>query len=227
MQALDYSPLPRAGRRLSTGLAPHGRRRNTLSLRVVRAWFHFSGSIDSLILMRPGEGYLFFLLMLSNMSFFLSWTLKAVIVPEQGGVALISTRVGLLALASIFVRTGLMYLLAMLAGAISRLLGGRGTWRNTRIALFWADLVSAPIGVAAAVLSIVFSYLAIDFPIFASPWIAMPPYWFGSLPLIWFMSLGVARVHGFSKRSPVFLILSIVSLVALVGGMYFHAKGMI
>jgi len=201
--------------------------RNSLSFRVMNAWYHMSKSTVNLVNRRPSEGYLLLVLFLSNMAFFLSWTMKAVIVPHNTGVNVISTEIGVLLVMSIVGRTIGMYFLAMLVGAIARLLGGRGTWRNTRIAVFWAALVAAPFGVMAAILSVLFTHLEFYYPIFAAPWISMPPYYMGVLPFVWYLSVGVARVHGFRKTSPIFLAMSVVSLVAIVGGMYFHARGLI
>jgi len=175
----------------------------------------------------PSESYLLGLLMLSNLAFFLSWTLKAVIVPNSAGVDLISMEIGMLLLLSLIVRTGSMYFFAMFLAGMCRIFGGTGTYENTRLAVFWGAFVSAPIGVVAAIMAVTFNNLALYFPIFGAPWIALPPYWIGTLPFVWFISAGVAKVHGFKKVSPLFLSMSVVALVALMAAMYFHARGMI
>ncbi len=212
---------------------PHWRRRhrlfarNSLTYKVLFAWFNMSASVRGLVKAQPGEGYLLVLLLLSDMAFFLSWTMRAVIVPNDAGVSVISFEIGGLLLLSVFGRTAAMYLFAMLAGAVARIFGGRASWRDTRIAVFWAAFITAPFGVMAAILSVLFTNLELYYPIFGAGWIALPPYYLGVLPFVWYVSLAVARVHGFRKVSPIFLIMSVVSLVAIVGGMYFRARGLI
>lgn len=226
MQLTDYRPAVGALRRR----AARDRRlldRDSLTYKVLFAWFNMSKSTRQLICKDPSEGYLLVLLLMSDMAFFLSWTMRAVIVPNKSGVSVISLEIGGLLILSLLGRTALMYLFAMVAGAIARIFGGSGTWRNTRIAVFWAAFVTAPFGVMAAILSVLFTNLEFYYPIFGGAWIALPPYYLGVLPFVWYVSLAVARAHGFRKVSPIFLIMSVVSLVAIVGGMYFHARGLI
>lgn len=151
--------------------------RNTLTHRMLYAWYHMAKSTQRLIEQKPGEHYMLMLLMLSNLGFFLSWTMKAVIVPNEAGTALISTQIGFLFFGAIVVRTGALYLFAMVLAALCRIFGGRGSWEDTRVAVFWGAFVTAPMGIAAAVLSVLFTNLALHYPIFSAPWIAMPPYW--------------------------------------------------
>ncbi len=227
MHAVDYNPLPGAGRRYRRSGQSRAIGKNTLTHKVMFAWFNMSKSTRKLITQKPSEAYLLFLLIMSDMAFFLSWTMKAVIVPNEAGISLVSTEIGLLLAVALIGRTAAMYVLAMTIGAVCRILGGRGTWRNTRIAVFWGAFITAPFGVLAALMSVLFTNLEVYYPIFGATWIATPPYWFGVLPFIWYISVGVTRAHGFRKVSPIFLTMSVVSLVALIGGMYFHARGMI
>lgn len=224
MLAIEYSPLPdaRRGRSRRRRLPKH-----TLTYNVLMAWFDMRKSTRKLVTERPSEAYLLLLLVLSDIAFFMSWTMKAVIVPHNTGVSLISVEIGVLFIVSFVARTAGMYVFAMVLGAICRLFGGRGTWRNTRIAVFWAALVTAPFGVMAALMSVAFTNLEVYFPIFGGAWISTPPYWLGLLPFVWYTSAGVAKVHGFRKVSPLFLSMSVVFLVGLIGGMYFRARGMI
>ena len=225
MQAVDDTLLPRPPR----GGTP-GRRlipRDTLTHRVIHAWFNMSKSTRRLLTERPSESRLLLLLMMSNLAFFFSWTLKAVVVPHAAGVALISTEVGALFLLAVVGRTAAMYLFAMTLGAFCRVIGGRGSWRNTRAAVFWGAFVAAPFGVVAAVVSVLFTNLEVYYPIFGAPWIALPPYWMGLLPFVWYISVAVARAQGFRKVAPVFLGMSVVSLVGLIAAMYFYARGLI
>lgn len=227
MQTVDYdqiyAPVPgRPPSRLAQWIA-----RDTMTHRVLRAWFNMGKSTRQLICEKPSEARLLYLLLWSDLAFFLSWTLKAVVVPGKTGVSLISVEIGMLFLAAIIIRTAVMYVFAMVAGAAARAMGGRGTWRNTRIAVFWAAFVSAPIGVFAALMSVLFSYLGTYYPIFDAEWIAQPPYYAGMILFVWFTSVAIAKAHRFSSVAPIFLAMSVVSLVALLAGMYFHARGMI
>lgn len=201
--------------------------RNTLTHKVLFAWFYMARSTHRLINQSPSEMYLLSLLMLSNLAFFLSWTMKAVIVPNSAGVSLISSEIGALFLLSMVLRTGAMYVFAMVLATICHFFGGTGSFENTRLAVFWGAFVTAPFGIAAAVLSVMFTNLALHFPIFNASWISMPPYWIGTLPFVWFISVAVARAQGFRQTSPLFLSMSVVALVALMAGMYFRARGMI
>lgn len=201
--------------------------RDTMTHRVLQAWFNMAKSTRRLINEKPSEARLLYLLLWSDLAFFLSWTLKAVVVPDQTGVSLISVEIGLLFLAAIIGRTAAMYVFAMVAGAAARAFGGRGTWRNTRTAVFWGAFVSAPFGVMAAMMSVLFSNLAVHYPIFDAEWITLPPYYAGLILFVWFISVGVAKAHRFRSVAPIFLVMSVVSLVALLAAMYFRARGMI
>ena len=55
------------------------------------------------------------------------------------------------------IRTSLFYVIAVLAKSASYPFGGRGSWYDTRCAVFWAALVSAPIEMIGAILTVVSS----------------------------------------------------------------------
>lgn len=227
MQVIDYNPLIQD---FSDEARPKRKsliNRNSVTHQVLFAWFNMHASTRKLILQKPSEGRLLYLLLWSNLAFFLSWTFKAVVVPNETGVSLVSLEIGALFLISMVGRTAALYLFAMIAGAIARILGGRGSWRNTRVAVFWGAFVTAPFGVIAAMLTVLFTNLEVYYPIFGAAWISGPPYYLGLLPFVWYISAGVAKAQGFQKTSPIFLTFSVVSLVALMAAMYFHARGMI
>lgn len=228
MHMTDHSEHPfEAGHRTMRGKRRALINRDTLTHKMLYAWFHMAKSTQRLINDNPGERYMLILLMLSNLGFFMSWTMKAVIVPNEAGTALVSAQIGFLFFSAIVLRTGVLYLFAMVLAAMCRIFGGQGSWEDTRTAVFWGAFVTMPMGIAAAILSVLFTNLAIYFPIFNAPWIAVPPYWAGTIPFVWYVSAGVAKVHGFSRTSPLFLSMSVVALVAFMGAMYFHAIGMI
>ncbi len=228
VHSVEYNPLQVSAPRRRTHR--NKRRfigRDTLTHRILLSWYNIKSVTRSLVVEKPSEGYLLSLLIASDLAFFFSWTLKAIIVPDASGLHLFSSEIGLLLIVALVGRTAAFYLFAMTLGAVCRLFGGRGTWRNTRIAVFWAALVAAPIGMFAAMMSVLFAYLTVHFPIFGASWINLPPYWMGFLPFIWFIAAGVGKVHGFRSTGPLFLALSFAALAALLGGMYFRARGMI
>lgn len=218
VQAVNYSPLPDAAPQ--TMIDPR-----SMTYHVIYAWWHMRRSVRRLITLRPTETDLLFMVLMSNLFFFASWALRAVYVPRPESLDMLSVEIGVLFFAVMVGRTAFMYFMAMFLGTVMRLLGGRGTWRNTRIAVFWADAVTAPFGVLAALFTVAFSNLEVYYPIFGANWIALPPYWFGLIPVVWYTSVALAQAHGFSKTAPVFLYMSLGSLVAMLIAMYLRANG--
>lgn len=218
MQAVNYAPLPDVA---PQRVIDH----RSMTHHVIYAWWHMRRSTRSLITSRPDEQDLLFMVLMSNLFFFASWALRAVYVPRPESLDMLSVEIGVLFFAVMIGRTAFLYFMAMFLGATLRLLGGRGTWRNTRIAVFWADAVTAPFGVFAAVLTVGFSNLEVYYPIFGADWISLTPYWFGLIPVVWYTSVALAQAHGFSKTAPVFLYMSIGSLVAMLAAMYLRANG--
>lgn len=220
MQAVDYSPLPVAPQRYRID-------RTSVTHQILFAWFDMRRSTRRLITQRPSEEFLFLLLVLSNLAFFLSWTIKAVLVPRPESLGGLSTEVSALFLVAMLGRTVVFYAGAMFLGAFLRIMGGRGTWRNTRVALFWAAFVTAPFSVLAAIVSVTFAHLEKFYPIFGADWIALPPYWFGIIPFVWYLSHALTQAHGIRKAAPVFLYLSLATLAALLFTLYLRANGVI
>ncbi len=227
MTAINYRAFKTVGRGEFRARRRGWISKDSMCHKVLFAWFHMGQSTRKLIVSKPSEADLLKLLLISDLAFFLSWTMKAVIVPHSAGVSLISVKIGALFLGSLVIRTAAFYLLAMVMGAICRIFGGRGTWQNTRIAVFWGTFVAAPFAVLAAILSVSFAQLSVYYPIFGADWIAKPPYWLGLLPTVWFIAAGVSKAHGFRQTSPIFMSLSVVALVGLIATMYFRARGMI
>ncbi|MCC6008934.1 MAG: hypothetical protein JJU40_14855 [Rhodobacteraceae bacterium] len=216
---------------IGTPAAPRARRKlidpDSLTHDIIYSWFFMRRAVRRLIVRGPAEATLFRILMLSNMAFLFSWTVKLLLVPQTQGVEVLPLEVGALAILAFYGRTAVMYVLSMVLGALCRVLGGRGTWRNTRIAVFWGALVAAPFGVAAALVSVALAHLAVDYPIFAAHWIATAPYWLGVLPFMWFISVGLAQAHGFRRNGRVFLYMSLAGLAALLFAIYFQATVLI
>lgn len=229
MHAVNYTPVAghyRGGGRPARN--QHSRSWKSLTRKVIFAWVNMRLSTGQILAKKPSEEYVFGLLLMSNMVFFLSWTLKGVVVPgANGGLHLFSIEIALLGLVSFVGRACLMYSFAALIGAACRIMGGTGSWRDTRVAVFWGALVATPFGVLAALMSVVITHLAVAFPIFTADWIYLPLYWLGMVPFLWFISAGVAKVHGFGRSLPLFIPMGTLALVGLITAMYFRAKGLI
>lgn len=217
-QRLHLNNPPASGYRIGS---------DTLTHKVLFAWWYMRKSTRRLIVEKPSEAYLLSLLLASDLAFFFAYTMKLLVLPNAIPLETLPMTLGSLFGIAIILRTAVMYIFAMVVGAICRLSGGLGTWRNTRIAIFWAAFVTAPFGILAALVSVSVGLLADHYPIFNLNWISLTPYWLGLLPFVWYMSAGVAKAHRFKRTSPLFLVMSIVSLVALIGAMYFRATGVI
>ncbi|MBV1865006.1 MAG: hypothetical protein KUG74_11315, partial [Rhodobacteraceae bacterium] len=109
----------------------------------------------------------------------------------------------------------------------SKLAGGAGTWKETRAGVFWGALVSAPFGLAAALISVGIGALSPSFPALQNDWIALPVYWLGLIPFVWYISAGVAEAHGFRMTSPTFMVMSVVALGLTIATMLMGVGEMI
>lgn len=224
MAAIDTSfqmtPPVRAQRR---SLIPE----DSLTRDIIYSWFFMRAATRRLIVSRPDEGKLLFLLLVSDMVFLFSWTVRVLLVPQSPGAWMFEADLGLLVMMAFGVRTAAMYVFAMILGAFCRLIGGRGTWRNTRIALFWAALVSAPFGFAAALLTVGMNALSVSFPVFGAHWIASAPFFLAFVPLLYFTAQATAQAQGFARSGAVFLYLSLATLAGLMFALYFQATVLI
>lgn len=199
----------------------------SMTFKILAAWFDMRTSSEEMLRSNPSEARILLYLLLSNLAFFLSWTMKAVIVPQQTGVNVFSFEVGLMFILAFVVRTGAMYLLGWGFYMIGSMFGGIASQKACRVALFWSALVAAPISVIAAILSVLFTFLELRFPIFGITWITTPPYWLGLIAFIWFFAVSFTVCQGFRKLSPIFLLMSCAALAALYGALYFRAIGFI
>lgn len=191
-----------------------------MNARILEAWRDMGASTRRLLGEDPSEGRLLFFVIASDIVFFFSWTLKTILAPTSAAVAQLPLHVGLWLLGAIFLRTALLYVFATLATAACQLCGGQGSARDTRAAIFWGALVSAPFGLAAALLGVALSHGERIAPALQNPLFALPPYYLGLVPFLWFIAAGLATAHRFERVSVMFLALS-VATVALSGfGLY-------
>ncbi|MXU65863.1 YIP1 family protein [Oceanomicrobium pacificus] len=201
--------------------------RSNLAERVLDAWKDMRRSTRRLIAEQPSEARLLFYVMLSDIVFFLSWSIKTAVAPTEGASDKIPAEIGLWLIAALFVRTAVMYLFSGAVWLSLKLFGGKGSWKDTRAGLFWGAVVSAPFGLLAAIVTVMMSLFEPSFPVLKEPWVALPPYWIGLIPFTWFISAGVAEANGFRSVSLIFMSMSVLAIVAVVMGMYLRATGVI
>lgn len=193
--------------------------------RIVHSWIDMRRATRGLIDENLGEHRLLFYVLLSDIVFFLSWSLKTVVSPISGVQANVPVEIGVWLIGALMLRTASMYVFSMALYLGARACGGKGTWKDTRCGLFWGALVAAPFGLLMAVVTVLISWLNPYFPILREEWVALPPYWLSLVPFIWFISQGLAEAHGFVRNSIPFMVMSVLALIALIGAMYLGAAG--
>lgn len=193
--------------------------------RIYDAWIDMRASCRRLIAENPNEGRLVFLILLSDLIFFLSWSIKTVVSPISSAADYIPAEIGLFLVGALMVRTPAMYLFSIVVFGIAKLFRGQGTWYETRVCVFWAALVSAPFSFIAALVTVGMNGLEDYVPIFREEWISLPPYWLGLIPFVWLISEGISESHKFKNSSPVFIVMTLLSLICLIGVFYMKANG--
>jgi Yip1-like protein len=191
------------------------------------AWTDMRAATRRLITENPPEARLLFYVLLSDLVFFLSWTMKTIVSPATGAANLIPMEIGVWLVAALMLRTASMYVLASVVALVARLCGGQGSWKETRAAVFYGAFISSPFGLLAAMLTVLLVSFEEMFPIVQEGWVAMPPYWIGLIPFVWFISAGVAEAHKFRATAPIFMVMSSLALAALIGGLYLRGAGVI
>lgn len=202
-------------------------KRSSMLERIFDAWKDMRASSRRLIGENPNEGRLVFMVLLSDLIFFLSWTIKTIVAPISSAAELIPAQIGLFLVGALMVRTPFMYLFSMIVFLFAKLFKGQGTWYETRVCVFWAALVSAPFSFIAALVTVGMYGLEDYVPLFREEWISLPPYWLGLIPFVWLISEGITESHKFKNSSPVFMIMTLFSLVGLFGALYAKSNGLI
>lgn len=193
--------------------------------RIYDAWFDMRSSARRLISENPDEGRLVFLILLSDLIFFLSWSIKTVVSPISSAADYIPAEIGIFLVGALMVRTPFMYLFSLVVFGFAKLFGGQGSWYETRVCVFWAALVSAPFSFIAALVTVGMHGIEDYVPIFREEWISLPPYWLGLIPFVWLISEGISESHKFKNSSPVFIVMTLLSLLCLIGVFYMKANG--
>lgn len=191
--------------------------------RIVDAYADMRASTRSFIVTRPSEARLLFLALLSDVIFFLARSISMVVAPPIEVQASLPHFVGLGVVIAFLFRTSLFYVIAAIAKVASYPFGGRGSWYDTRCAVFWAALVSAPIEMIGAILTVLVVYLRPSVPFLDSEWLIETPYFLGPIAFGFFLAAGVAEAQGFRYTYRVMAALAIIgigliALAAVLGG---------
>ncbi len=195
--------------------------------RILDAWKDMRSSTRRLINENPSEGRLLFYILLSDMIFFLSWSLKAVVAPTLGARDLLPAEIGLWLVVALFARTASVYLFSMVLGFTMRLFGGKGSWKSTRAGVFWGSFVAAPFGLFFAFVTVLFASLEGQYPILQDAFVSQAPYWMSLIPFVYFISAGVAEAHHTKQTFPVFAGMTFVAMVLWFVALYMRANGII
>lgn len=198
-----------------------------LAMRVLDAWKDMRASTRRLIDENPSEGRLLFYILLSDMVFFLSWALKAVVAPTLGAKDMLPAEIGIWLIVALFVRTAAVYLFSMVLGFAMRLFGGKGSWKSTRAGVFWGSFVAAPFGLLFALVTVLFASMEGSYPILQDAFVSQAPYWMSLIPFVYFISAGVAEAHHTKQTFPVFAGMTAVAMVLWFIALYMRANGII
>lgn len=199
----------------------------TLSARIRLSFTDMRKAVRMLLDEGPTEARLLFFVLMSDVVFLLNFGLKFVISPS--GEALrdkvpteFAGAIGGLLVLCFLVRTATLYVFSGVVAGACRILGGQGSWQDTRAGIFWASLVAAPIGVFGALVVTGLDYLGPLYPALAGPIaiLHMPAQLVGVVAFVFFVSAATAEAHRFRATSPVFIVFCLLTVAILVAGMY-------
>ncbi len=211
----------------STTIGTYHTEHSGLAMRVIDAWKDMRASTRRLIDENPSEGRLLFYILLSDMVFFLSWSLKAVVAPTLGARDLLPAEIGIWLIVALVARTAVIYVFSMILGLVMKVFGGTGSYHATRAGVFWGSFVAAPFGLLFALVTVLFASLETSFPILQDEFISQAPYWLSLIPFVYFTSAGVAEAHNTKQTFPVFAGLTFTAMVLWFVALYMRANGII
>lgn len=190
--------------------------RNNLYHRITDAWGDMRLSTRRLIAEQPSEARLLFYILLSDLIFFVSWSVKTLVAPASEAVIALPMEVAIWLVVAMFFRTSVIYFFSMVLGSAARVMGGQGSWRDTRTGVFWGALVASPFGFLFALVSAGIIAGEPHVPLFGMEAIKTMPYWISILPFLWFISAGLAEAHNFKRTSYTFAGVMLFCLLLLV-----------
>ena len=191
--------------------------------RVWAALKDMRGSTRRLIDEVPSEGRIIFYLVLSDLIFFLSWTLKTLIYPTSTSDTA-PVVIGLWLVIALMVRTAMFYMSSVIVWVMCKGVGGTGSWRDTKAGMFWGSLVSAPYGFAAALLTILLIQFEGDS--MTQIWAVLIPFLLAMVPFVWYISAAVSEAHRFTQSVILFTVLSIIVFGIILIPMYFNIESL-
>ena len=196
--------------------------RPSVTVRLARSFFDMRATTEELLNERPSEARLLLLVLLSDMIFILSWTLKTLIAPTAAATATMGTDAILWLLVAVMLRTTAVYALALVVGIIVKVLGGKATLFETRVGVIWGVFVAAPIGLIIAEFAVIINQYDGSLALLQSQGVQMTPYWLGMVPFVWFVAKGAAAANRIENAVPVFGTLAALAVV-FVGGIRYMA----
>ena len=210
-----------------TGIGTRHTERSGLTARVVDGWKDMRASTRRLIEENPTEGRLLFYILLSDMVFFLSWSLKAVVAPSSAMENMLPAEIGIILMAALFMRTFWVYTFSLVLWAVAKAFGGTGSARDTRAGVFWGSFIAAPFGLLFALVTVLFTTLEHSFPMLQGSVISQAPYWLSLIPFVYFISAGVAEAHQFKLTFPMFAGLTLTAMALWLVVLYLRAAGIL
>lgn len=185
--------------------------------RILDAYSDMRWSTRALIDTRPSEGRLLFMALLSDMIFFLARSLSLVVAAPAEVAAAMPKYVGFGIVLAFLVRTLLFYITGILAHILCKPFGGEGSWYETRCAIFWAALVSAPIEIFAALVTATVVFLRPTMPFLDVEWLITVPYFIGPVAFGFFICAGVAEAEGFRYTYRVMAVTATLAMASIWG----------
>lgn len=201
-----------------------GNIRPSMTSRVWDSYVDMRGATEGFIAEKPSESRLLMVVMLSNLFFILSWSIKAVITPTSSAAAVMGAELMIWFLIAMMMRITIIYATALVIGGICKVMGGTASMQDTRAGIFWGAFVAAPFGLLVAGLASVIANYDQMVPAFQHQGVQMMPYWLGMVPFIWFIAKGAAAANRMENSIPLFGTLSAIC-VALGFGVKFMATG--
>lgn len=189
--------------------------------RILDAYANMRDSTRAIIVSKPSEGRLLFMALLSDVIFFLARSISMVVLPPEEVRLSLPHYVGLGLVVAFLFRTAIFYVFAVLAHIVSKPFGGKGTWYSTRCAVFWAALVSAPIELFAALVTVIVVYLRPSIPALDVDTLVSAPYFIGPIAFGFFLSAGVAEAQGFRYTYRVMAVLAILTILSIAAYLEF------
>ncbi len=122
--------------------------------RVLRAHWDMRGATKAMFAAHPGETKLFAMLMLACGIYFAARISGHMLT----GASDLSARVGAEFVSGVLIRALAFYALAALTCLVANAFGGEATWRDSRTALFWAALASAPLVFASTLIAMLVAH---------------------------------------------------------------------